>query len=151
MPSFSASVISGTDVLVGELAPPALEQLLAGARGDEHPDSSSLVENPVGDQLVQALGCGGGVDPVEGGQLVGRGRLGLLGEGPVDDRVLDLVGDLPEDGAGVLVHGGRPGAPGLRRVPGFITHVMNHRTMRRGSASSFSVGDTGNRAVTRRG
>src|SRR3712207_9296204 len=32
----------GADVLVGELAAPALEQLFAGAGGDEHPDSSSL-------------------------------------------------------------------------------------------------------------
>ena len=41
---------------------------------------------------------------VERGKLVGGGRLGLLDKGPVDDRVLDLVGDLAEDRAGVLVH-----------------------------------------------
>ena len=35
---------------------------------------------------------------MEGGELVGRGRLGLLGEGPVDDRVLDLR-VLPDDAA----------------------------------------------------
>jgi hypothetical protein len=94
----------GADVLVGELAAAALEQLLAGARGDEHPDSSSLVEDPVGHQLVEALGGGRGVDAVEGAELVRGRRLGLLGQGAVDDRVLDLRRDLPEDGPGVLVH-----------------------------------------------
>jgi hypothetical protein len=49
-------------VLVGVLAAPTLQQLLAGTSGDDHPDSSTLVEDPVGHQLVQSLGCGGGVD-----------------------------------------------------------------------------------------
>ena len=98
----------------------SFEQLFAGAGGDEHPDSSSLVEDPVGDQLVEPLGSGGGIDAVEGGQLVGGGRLGLLGEGAVDDRVLDLGGHLPKDRAGVLVHGGGRWAPGPSRSLGSL-------------------------------
>jgi hypothetical protein len=54
------------------------EQPLARAGGHEHPDAAALFQQAVVGQQVEALGRGGRVDPVEGGQLVhGRHALAL--------------------------------------------------------------------------
>ena len=107
MPSFAASASSGREYWSRELVAALGHEAGPGARGDEHADSSLLVEDPVVDEQVHALAGGGRVDPVERGELVGRGHLGLLGQRAGDDVVLDLLGDLQEDRT-TLVHRAHP-------------------------------------------
>jgi hypothetical protein len=96
-----------SDVLLAEVVSAAFQQLGTRARSDEHPDTPSLVKDPVGHKLVHALRSGGRVDPVKGSQLVGRWHPGLLGERAVDDRALDLLGDLEKQRAPVVLHDDR--------------------------------------------
>ena len=82
MPSFAASASSGRTNSVAERSRRLRDEPRAGAFGDEHADSSLLVEDSVVDEQVHALAGGGRVDAVERRELVRRGNLGLFGQAP---------------------------------------------------------------------
>lgn len=60
---------------------PLGDQRLLGACGHEHADPPPFVQDADGDELCDPLDRRGRVDPVKGGELVGRGCLALRGQG----------------------------------------------------------------------
>jgi len=101
---------------------------IRAAVGDEHADAAALVEHAGVDEKRDALEGGGGIDAVERRELVDRRHLRALDQGAVDDLVLDLLGELPEDRA-TVVHVHLPRAGSLRRLPCWLfTQVTNQRT-----------------------
>ena len=59
-----------------------------GTRGDEHADTSAFFEDSEIHEEGQALAGGGGVDAVEGCELIRGRRLGTLSKGALNDGVL---------------------------------------------------------------
>ena len=103
MPRCSASVTIGA---TWRSANPwqALEQALANARADEHPEPAPLLQDALVDQDVQALGGGGRVDPIERGQLFARRHPVTIMQLAFGDLRGQLVGDLHEDRRPFIKH-----------------------------------------------
>ena len=96
--------IDTADVYSGGESETIVGEALAGALGDEHADAAALVEHAPVDQQVDRLAGGGGVDPVERGELVRRGDLVALSVGAREHVARDPVGELLEDGRPVVEH-----------------------------------------------
>ncbi len=97
-------VDEGGEVVGGEGLAAAVQNPVTGPRFDEHAQATAFREDPAVHQQLQALAGGRRIDGVEGRQFIRRRRTVALGEGTVDDGVLDKVGDLPEQRRGGLVH-----------------------------------------------
>ena len=98
------SAITGHEDVLDEPGPALGAQALAGARRDEHAEAPLLVEQAVVDELLERLGDGGRVDAVERGVLVRRHHLLVVVEGPLDDVLAQLPGDLPVDRGPIIEH-----------------------------------------------
>ena len=71
---------------------------LARVRGDEHAEPATFFQDPVVDEDSQAFAGGGGVDLVEGGELVGGGGTLAGLQRAVNDEVLHEARYLHEEG-----------------------------------------------------
>ena len=91
--------------------------LRLGARTHEHADPPALVEMALLDEQAHPLAHGRRVDAQSRRELVRRGNLRILGEHPAQDVVLDLFGDLDEEGL-MRCHG----APAVRGLVDGMTN-----------------------------
>ena len=104
MPSLRAFDQHRFDVLLGEALAPIGQEALTGTGGHEHADASAFLQQTLVDQHVDALCRGRRVDPVEGGELVGRRHPLPFGQGPVSDVIGNLGADLQKQGRSLIEH-----------------------------------------------
>src|SRR5699024_11340042 len=111
------------EVGIGEVVAAALSQPRDGAGGHEHAHSAPFDQHAGIGEQVQPLAGGGGVDPQEGGQLVGGGHRGALRVGAVEDPVLDLLRDGDVERLRLVEHSS---PPVVGRCRGSLVHYSTN-------------------------